>query len=272
MRAQRIVCPYHGWTYALDGRLIGVPKIDGFMGSIRSSRARRRAHRVLGRIRVDHIRCARRCAAGISRDAGHEQLEPYRLAEMRPLLRRSWTLPCNWKAVLDQATESYHLRVVHGRSIGQVIDTTSTFYGLGPHHLQTIPIADYRWRPWLDRMSVPADLPCTADQLRLFHKYMIFPNTLINVMPYHLTVFPVFPITPDSCRFQYEFHVRERAGTLGRCAAGSRCWRPSTSCARICGCSDVPVRGSERRHGPHLFSSRRASTRRIFIAMVDRYE
>ena len=45
---------------------------------------------------------------------------------------------------------------------------------------------------------------------------MIFPNTLINVMPYHLTVFRVFPITPDSCRFHYEFHVRERAGIVGR--------------------------------------------------------
>jgi hypothetical protein len=56
----------------------------------------------------------------------------------------------------------------------------------------------------------------TEDQLRLFHKYVIFPNTLINVMPYHLTVFRVFPITPDTCRFHYEFHVRERAGIVGR--------------------------------------------------------
>jgi hypothetical protein len=63
---------------------------------------------------------------------------------------------------------------------------------------------------------VPADLQLTPDQLRLFHKYVIFPNTLINVMPYHLTVFRVFPITPDTCRFHYEFHLRERAGLVGR--------------------------------------------------------
>jgi hypothetical protein len=65
-------------------------------------------------------------------------------------------------------------------------------------------------------MSVPRDLECTADRLRLFHKYVIFPNTLINVMPYHLTVFRVFPLTPDTCRFHYEFHVRERAGVVAR--------------------------------------------------------
>jgi phenylpropionate dioxygenase-like ring-hydroxylating dioxygenase large terminal subunit len=144
------------------------------------------------------------------------QLTPYRLADMRPLLRRTWTLPCNWKAVLDQATESYHLRSVHGRSIARVMDSLSTFKSFDEHHLQTIPIADYWWRTRLDRWSVPADLPVTPDQLRLFHKYVIFPNTLINVMPYHLTVFRVFPITPDSCRFHYEFHLRDKAGPVGR--------------------------------------------------------
>jgi hypothetical protein len=35
-------------------------------------------------------------------------------------------------------------------------------------------------------------------------------------MPYHLTVFRVFPLTPDSCRFHYEFYVRQLAGVVGR--------------------------------------------------------
>jgi phenylpropionate dioxygenase-like ring-hydroxylating dioxygenase large terminal subunit len=213
---RRITCPYHGWTYGLDGRLLGVPKMDGFEGLNKDTRG-------LIAVRTE-------CWGGFvwitfnpEAPAVTEylgalalQLSPYRLADMRPLLRRTWTLPCNWKAVLDQATESYHLHSVHARSVARVIDTVSTFYGLDPHHLQTIPIADYWWRPWLDRMSVPADLQFVPDQLSLFHKYIIFPNTLINVMPYHLTVFRVFPITPERCRFHYEFHVRARAGAVAR--------------------------------------------------------
>jgi len=214
--APRITCPYHGWTYALDGRLLGVPKMEGFDGFDKVTRG-------LFAVRTE-------CWGGFVWITFHAEappvreylgalaprLEPYRLADMRPLFRRTWTLPCNWKAVLDQATESYHLRAVHGHSVGRVIDTVATFYGLDPHHLQTIPIADYRWRSWLDRWSSPADLQFAGDQLRLFHKYIIFPNTLINVMPYHLTVFRVFPITPDTCRFHYEFHLREKAGSVGR--------------------------------------------------------
>ena len=30
--ADRIQCPYHGWTYGLDGRLLGAPHMDGVPG------------------------------------------------------------------------------------------------------------------------------------------------------------------------------------------------------------------------------------------------
>jgi Rieske 2Fe-2S family protein len=213
---RRITCPYHGWTYGLDGRLLGVPKSDGFDGLNKETNGLLpvRTECWGGFVWITFDAAAVPVSQYLGRLA--DQLAPYRLEDMRPLLRRRWTLPCNWKAVLDQATEAYHLQSVHGRSIGRVMDSVSTFYELDPHHLQTIPIADYGWRSWLDPRSVPDDLQFTPDQLRLFHKYVIFPNTLINVMPYHLTVFRVFPITADTCRFHYEFHLRERAGTLGR--------------------------------------------------------
>jgi phenylpropionate dioxygenase-like ring-hydroxylating dioxygenase large terminal subunit len=213
---RRITCPYHGWTYGLDGRLLGVPKREGFADLERDD---------LGLLAV------RTEAWGgwvwITFDAGapslrdylgavREQLDPYQLHDMRPMLRRTWTLPCNWKAVLDQATESYHLGPVHGRSIGRAIDTVARFQGLGRHHLQTIPIADYGWRSWLDARSTPAGLAVTPEQRRLFHKYLVFPNMVWNVMPYHLTVFRVYPITPDTCRFDYEFHIRGGAGLVPR--------------------------------------------------------
>ena len=91
-----------------------------------------------------------------------------------------------------------------------------TFHALDPHYLQTIPMPDSQLRHWLDRLSLPGDLSFTATQLNLFHKCLIFPNTLLNVMPYHLTVFRVFPITADTCRLHYEFHVRQHAGLVSR--------------------------------------------------------
>jgi hypothetical protein len=94
--------------------------------------------------------------------------------------------------------------------------TSATFRGLDPHHLQVVPIADYGWRSGLDRLSVRDRSSFTPDQLRLFHKYLVFPNAVMNVMPYHLTVFRVFPLSPDRCRFHYEFYLRARPGAVGR--------------------------------------------------------
>ena len=214
--AAQITCPYHGWTYALDGRLIGVPGMEGF-------ETFDTGHRGLLAVRsacwggfVWITFDAEAPPVAVYLGAVATQLEPYRLSDMRPLLRRDWTLPCNWKAVLDQATESYHVRSVHHRSIAQVLHARATFRGFDPHHLQTVPIADYGWRTRLDRLSVPDDLPFTPDQLRLFHKYHVFPNAVMNVMPYHLTVFRVFPLSPDSCRFHYEFYLRAKPGAVAR--------------------------------------------------------
>lgn len=212
----QIRCPYHAWSYDLDGSLASVPGMEGF-GAFDRGSAGLRAVRTecwggFVWITLDRDASPLRSYLGVVAD----QLEPYRLEEMRPLQQRSFTIDCNWKAILDQATESYHVRAVHPKSIGRFIQTTATFQGLGPHHLQTIPIADYAWRKHLDRRSAPGDLAVSPEQLRLFHKYVLFPNTLINVMPYHLTVFRVIPLTPDTCRFHYSFHVRQDAGALPR--------------------------------------------------------
>lgn len=213
-----IVCPYHGWTYGLDGRLLRVPKPEGF-ATVAAEWSR-----------LDEVRSA--CWGGfiwvtlnpaappLSDYLGtlEEQLQAYDLQSMHPLLQRTWTLPCNWKAVIDQATETYHVDIVHSRSVAPFVDTkaetVATFYGLAPHHLQTLPILNAWWRPWLDRWSTPRNLELTADQLGLMHKYVVFPNTILNVLPYHLTVFRVLPITATSCRLHYGFYVRRRPGAV----------------------------------------------------------
>lgn len=211
----QISCPYHGWRYALDGRLLAVPKRAGFaaLDTDGLALAPVRSECWGGFVWVTFAADAPplRDYLGPLADA----LAPWRLDEMRPLLRRSWTLPCNWKAVLDQATESYHLRAVHPR-LGELVETGLQLRGLDPHYEQTVAVPDYPLRDWLDAHTTPPDLAIDVAQRQRFHKYLVFPNTLLNVMPYHLTVFRVFPVTADTCRLHYEFHIRRHAGLVAR--------------------------------------------------------
>lgn len=216
--ATTATCPYHGWRYAADGTLVSVPKKDGFAA---------------GESRFGNLLPVRSaCFAGFvwinrSPDAPdlpehlgdvEAQLRPYRLEDMYPAWETSYDLECNWKAVLDQATETYHVGSVHGRSIGRFVDTAAetvaTFYGLDVHHLQTLPVLETWWRPSLDRWSNGAQLPLSEARTRYLHKYLVFPNTIINLLPYYMSVYRVTPMGAGRCRLHYGFYLRRRGGVI----------------------------------------------------------
>jgi len=207
-------CPYHDWKYSLDGRLRHVPGADGFCEDIDK-----------GTNGLLPVRVA--CAMGFVWITLDEQapelnttlngldaeLAPYNLMEMRPIQEKVWTINCNWKAVLDNATESYHLPFVHGGSVDQHVIDKPEFVTYGDHYRLTLGIADYEWRRWVDNATSRGG-PYTPKQKSDLHKYVLFPNFLINVLPYHLTIFQLWPDGPDKCRFFYGFYLRKKPGVL----------------------------------------------------------
>ena len=115
---ERVVCPYHGWTYRLDGSLRGAPDMDQTLDFDRADYG-------LTPVRLETW-------AGfmwISFDPGIESLgcyfgdlferySTYRFADMVVTRRSRYELGCNWKLLIDNAHEAYHTGMVHGASIG----------------------------------------------------------------------------------------------------------------------------------------------------------
>src|SRR3954463_3636064 len=105
-------CPYHGWRYALDGRVTHVVDAHDFDSLPANLRARS--------VRAE-------CWGGfvfVNLDADAEPLlefldplptllAPYRLEHMRFRSYRSTVLPANWKAVVDAFNEGYHVQGLH---------------------------------------------------------------------------------------------------------------------------------------------------------------
>ncbi len=111
----RITCAYHRWSYALDGRLVGVARPD-LVGPIDKSE--------LGLIEVPVD-----CFAGfiflnpdpeavpltdfIGKDVA-EGLAPYKLEDMVPVgMDVVEALNCNWKVIMDAFSEGYHIIGIH---------------------------------------------------------------------------------------------------------------------------------------------------------------
>lgn len=119
---RHIICPFHGWTYSLDGRLAGAPKMDRARGFDKSDHG-------LVAFRIE----ARDGFVFICLDDETPELDawlgdfsdlhaPWSLGDMVSTRRREFEVGCNWKAFLEVFNEYYHLPYVHGSSLGSVYD------------------------------------------------------------------------------------------------------------------------------------------------------
>lgn len=123
-----IICPYHSWTYALDGRLIGAPemgKSEGFRNSDHS----------LIPIRLETWEgflfvCFDKDAGPLSEYLGGlvDKVAPYKLGEMALARRREYIMDCNWKLFVENAKESYHIATVHKSTINKYASARSSGY------------------------------------------------------------------------------------------------------------------------------------------------
>ncbi len=140
--AARFTCPYHLWSFALDGRLVGVGRPD-LVGPIEKSE--------LGLLPVSID-----CFAGFiflnpDPEAGpladflgpqvSSYLAPYKLEEMVPVMDVRESLECNWKVVIDAFQEGYHIEGIHPELLNViVIDPTKSRYNFfGDHNLAVAP-------------------------------------------------------------------------------------------------------------------------------------
>ena len=143
--ATRFTCPYHNWSFGLDGRLLAVAKPD-FEGTVEEFAGPKEE---LGLVEVPV-----ECFAGFiflnpDRDAApladflgeaYDLLDAYRLEELIPSgMNVRETIKCNWKVVMDAFLESYHVQGVHPELVGSVDLTQERFGAFGNHAATTVP-------------------------------------------------------------------------------------------------------------------------------------
>jgi phenylpropionate dioxygenase-like ring-hydroxylating dioxygenase large terminal subunit len=107
-----IRCPYHGWCYALDGRLVDVPDRDEFTGLPDDlALAPVRVDTWGGFVFVNFDPNAEPLLDYL--DPLPQMLAPYHLEQMRLRASLSTIIDANWKAVVDAFNEGYHVQGLH---------------------------------------------------------------------------------------------------------------------------------------------------------------
>jgi Rieske 2Fe-2S family protein len=110
-RASKLTCRYHGWTYALDGRLRGASNMPESFD--KSSVALKSIHLELldGMIFVNFAADPAPFEP-ITRDLS-DCLRPYRLDQSKVAHRQSYPIAANWKLAVENYSECYHCAPAH---------------------------------------------------------------------------------------------------------------------------------------------------------------
>ncbi|HEX4388234.1 MAG TPA: aromatic ring-hydroxylating dioxygenase subunit alpha [Steroidobacteraceae bacterium] len=197
--AGRITCPYHAWSYALDGRLVGVPNREGFKGLDTASHGLAPLeHEVfMGFVFVRFapgLPSVKEMAAPYARE-----LEPYRLEELVPLGRvQLRPRAVNWKNVADNYSDGLHINVAHPgltRLFGRG-------YGIEAHPwidkmsgtLRDTPSRNWSERHYQQLLPPVAHLP--PERQRLWTYFKLWPNFAFDVYPDQIDFMQFLPLSP----------------------------------------------------------------------------
>ncbi|MCA1635327.1 MAG: Rieske 2Fe-2S domain-containing protein [Acidobacteria bacterium] len=209
-RRKSFQCGYHGWTYTLDGRLLGTPEFEGVerWSKEENGLPEFRAEE-WGALVFVNLDAAAAPLAGTLGDlpalVGERDW-----ASMRPAARKDWHLDCNWKVYVDNYLEGYHIPIVHP-SLHRELDYAR--YRTETRGLSSIQHAPLR--PAASRIRRPARADEDGAQF-----YWVFPNLMLNVYADNYSTNLVVPLGPERTLTVFEWYFRDpdAAGVRGKVA------------------------------------------------------
>lgn len=186
---ERFACPYHAWTYGADGRLLAVPRAEGFPDLDRETSGLRvlAVAEAAGMIWVipdaDSAACDVRALLGPFVD----ELEGLGLASHVAYAPRTLSLRCDWKLIVEGSSEAYHFKIAHRDTIAPMFaDNAQIVDESGLHRRMFIVKEALR----------DADGESGVEALRRLGNllYYFFPCTMVLVQPDHAQFTRVEPL------------------------------------------------------------------------------
>ncbi len=190
-------CRYHGWTYRLDGTLIGVPEGLAFGEKLDKRRFGLIAARVeelcgLVFVNLDPEAAPLRELVGDLT----QRLERYRIDALEPFAPATGTQPANWKVVADNYLEGYHIPIAHP-GLMRMLDYRDYATELHDHWvwieapLRPKPSSNRLERAYA-QMVRPMDGLAPEDR-HVWRYAFIYPNTTIDLYPDQVNTWQMLP-------------------------------------------------------------------------------
>jgi choline monooxygenase len=196
--SERLRCQYHGWEFNRDGRTGHIPESRAF-------RPWDRENSCLQPFRLE--RCGEVVFICLSDSAPSlrawlgplwERWAPSFGGQYRYVTTWEQEFPCNWKVVLENSLESYHVPQVHPKTFGEYPEESNSWHELEDCYstFKTIIPNDWvaRRQAWLVRRL--------GQQVTMeYWHHVRHPHVAYSSLDVHRMLFCVFPISPTTCRY-----------------------------------------------------------------------
>lgn len=186
--AKRLVCPYHAWTYKLDGRLLALPRPETFPGMDKAD---------YGLVELPSCEAggliwfAPKEGADFS-DAQvlGEDFSAFGMPQAHLFRRKMHTVKGNWKLIMDAFLESYHVTRLHAATIGPFFkDGVTAGDSIGPHMRSAVGR--------LEEMEGVDLTDMAAMRKVVTFAYQLLPATVIVPSPDYVNVMVLMPQAHD---------------------------------------------------------------------------
>jgi Rieske 2Fe-2S family protein len=196
--ASAIQCPYHAWTYALDGRLLGAPHMDNVPGFAKADYSLRPVHLGLweGFIFVNLADSPAPLDEWFAPLA--QKFSQWNLSKLRSAKRIEYDVRANWKLMFENYSECYHCPGVH-----------PALSKLSPSDSAENDLTDGPFLGGFMRITKGNSLTMSGKSCALsvgdfgeedFHRvfyYSIFPNMLLSLHPDYAMLHQLHPLSPE---------------------------------------------------------------------------
>jgi Rieske 2Fe-2S family protein len=204
----RIQCPYHAWTYSLDGRLVSAPHMDGVQGFRLENYplARIATAEWDGHVFINLSGSPSPLEAQLADLPG--RFRPWRMEDLRRTDRRSYSVQANWKLILQNYSECLHCPTAHpqlqkySHYLSGANEAPRPTYVGGRMDLRD-GIQTLATGGTTDRSPLPG-LP--AEECRRVYYYAVLPNLLLSLHPDYMLTATLWPVAADRTDIFCEWH------------------------------------------------------------------
>lgn len=202
-KQQRIVCPYHAWTYAADGQCIAAPRME-------SNKHFQKEKFSLAPIRCEVWRGWLYVTLNSHIPSVAEQLKEldevvndYHMENYVHVVQEDHVWNTNWKLLTENFMEGYHLPVAHRATVGAHFGASDTVFG---------PVPDnhaFTWQSFTKADGAPFGLAhenntsLSGEQRRTSIMPTVFPTHMYVLAPDHLWYLSLQPEGCDYVRIRY---------------------------------------------------------------------